>query len=158
MTQKLGHWGPYSPHIWKYLEWACEAILLWNQCKRFEKVTKHQKFFLLWDPKWPRNWAFDAHILHISESSSNAHTKKDWCESRPNFSTKYSKTWILTNLEAPNGPKFGPLVPFFLYTYKSSSNELVNQVSSEYYRNVSHIKTFWENGQKPSTFLFLLIF
>ena len=30
----------------KYLQWACEAILMWNQWKPFEKVTKHQNFEL----------------------------------------------------------------------------------------------------------------
>ena len=53
VAQKLGLWGPYSPHIYKYLQWACEAILLWNQWKLFEKVTKHQKFFLLWAQNGP---------------------------------------------------------------------------------------------------------
>ena len=33
---KLDVWGPYSPHIWKYLQWAWEAILMWNQWKIFE--------------------------------------------------------------------------------------------------------------------------
>ena len=109
VAHQLGLWGPNSPHIEKYLQWACEAILMWKEWKLFEKVTKHQHFYLLWGPKWPRNWAFDAHIEHISESSSNEHIKQDWCESRGNFLKE-------------NGPK--------IHTYKSSSNELVNQVSN----------------------------
>ena len=33
MAPKLGLWGPNSTHHWKYLQWACEAILImWNQC------------------------------------------------------------------------------------------------------------------------------
>ena len=31
VAQQLGLWGPNSPHIEKYLQWACEAILMWNQ-------------------------------------------------------------------------------------------------------------------------------
>ena len=155
-------------------------------------MTKHQNFDLLWGPKWPRNWALEAHIVHICESSSNDHNKQDWCKSRGNFLTKYFKTWILTPLEAQN----------ILHTYKSSSNELVNQVSSESSRNFSRkytktymltyfdliwgqkgpqiwptgaifqthlkisticlwtkfhgprLKSFWENGQKPTKFPF----
>ena len=87
MVPKLGLWGPYSTHFWKYL-WASEAILMWNLWKLFEKVTKVQNFHLLWDPKWPKNWAFEAHIVHISESSSNEHIMQDWCESRGNILTK----------------------------------------------------------------------
>ena len=39
--------------------------------KTFEKVTKHQNLDSLWDKKWPRNWYFEVHIVHISESSSS---------------------------------------------------------------------------------------
>ena len=35
--------GPYSAQRWKYLQWACEAILMWNQWNLFEKVTEVQK-------------------------------------------------------------------------------------------------------------------
>ena len=31
----------------------------------------------------PKIWAFEAHIIYISESSSNEHIKQDWCESMP---------------------------------------------------------------------------
>ena len=51
VVKKLGLWGPFSPHIKKYLEWACEAILLWNQWKIFGKLTKHQNFFFTLGPK-----------------------------------------------------------------------------------------------------------
>ena len=82
MAPKLGLWGPYFTHHWKYLQWVCEAILMWNHRKLFEKVTKVQNFDLLWGPKWPTNWAFEAHVVHISESNSIEHTKQDWCEFR----------------------------------------------------------------------------
>ena len=53
---KLGFWGPYSTHRWKYWQWTFEAILMWNQRKLFMKVTKVQNFDLpvLWGPKWPQ--------------------------------------------------------------------------------------------------------
>ena len=28
-------------------------------------------FYLFWDPKWPQNWASEAHILHTAKSSHN---------------------------------------------------------------------------------------
>ena len=117
---KIGPLRPiFSTHI-KVLGMSMWSNTVVKPLKTFWEITKHQKFVLLWVPKWPRNWAFEAHILHISEGSSNAHIKQDWCESRPNFSKKYSKTWILTHLEAQNGPKFGPLVPLFYTPTKVS--------------------------------------
>ena len=64
-------------------------------------------------------------IVLISESSSNEHMKQDYCESRVNFLTKYSKPWITTHLEAQNGPKVWASGAYLLYTYKNSSNELI---------------------------------
>ena len=37
----------------------------------FEKVTKDQHFDWLWGPKWPKNWTFETHIVHNSDSCSN---------------------------------------------------------------------------------------
>ena len=84
-----------------------------SQWKLFEKVTKHRNFVLLWDPKRPINWAFEAHIVHIYESSFNEHIKQDWCKSRGNFLTNYSKNLIFTDLDAKMAQKFGPLGPIF---------------------------------------------
>ena len=110
---KIGLLRPIFSTQLKVLGMSMWSNTVVKPVKTFWEITKHQKFFLLWGPKWPRNWAFEAHIFHFSEGSSIAHIKQDWCESRPNFLTKYSKTWILTHLEAQNGPKFGPLVPLF---------------------------------------------
>ena len=74
--------------------------------------------------KRPTNWDFAAHIFHISENSSNKHIKQDWCESRANFLTKYSKTCILTHLEAQNlglwGLSFTQLQKLLQWACKSS--------------------------------------
>ena len=40
-------------------------------------------------------------IVHICESSSNEHKKQEWWESKRNFLTKYSKTWIFPNFGGP---------------------------------------------------------
>ena len=105
--------------------WASEAHILhiykstWNEhvkqygCESFFESDQTPEICLTLGPKMARNWAFEAHILHISESSSNAHIKQDWREYRANVLTKYSKTLILTHLEATNGLKIGPLGPLF---------------------------------------------
>ena len=66
------------------LEWACERNTVVKPVKTFWESDQTPEIFLTLGPKWPRNWAFGAHILHIYESSSNAHIKQDWCESRQN--------------------------------------------------------------------------
>ena len=126
--------GPLRPIFSTYLKVL--AMSIWSNTdvkpvKYFWKVMKHQNFDLFWGPKWPRNWTFGAHIVHISENSSNEHIKQYWCESRGNFLTKYSKTWILTHLEAQNGPQIWSPRAYLLHTCKCSSNELVNEVSSQ---------------------------
>ena len=55
-TEFLFIWGPknwaseariaHIIHV-KYLQWACETILMWSNWKLFENVAKHQKFYLL---------------------------------------------------------------------------------------------------------------
>ena len=60
MDPKLDLGGSYSTHRWKYLQWACEAILMWSQWKPFEKVTKVPNFYLLGFQNGPKNWAFKA--------------------------------------------------------------------------------------------------
>ena len=96
-----------NEHVKQYANEASKNV--------FRKKNKHQNFDLLWGPKWPRIWAFEAHVVHISESSSNEHIKQDYCEPRATFWTKYLKTWILPYLEAQN---FWPPGPIFLHTYK----------------------------------------
>ena len=39
-------------------------------------MTKDRNFDLFGGPKWPKNWASEAHILHTSESNWNEHVKK----------------------------------------------------------------------------------
>ena len=92
------------------------AISMWSNTdvktvKTFDSenvLTKCPKFRILTHfrvQSGPKMCAVGAHIVHIFESSSNEHIKQDWCESRGNFITKYSKTWNLTHLKAPNRPQ-----------------------------------------------------
>ena len=119
------------------------AIRMWsninvNSVKTFWESDQTPEF---WLTLGLINWAFEAHVLLISESSSNQHIKRDWCESRAKCLTKYSKTWIFTHLQAQNGPKFGLMGPVFCTPKKSRSNELVNQVFNP-------AKPFQENIRK----------
>ena len=55
------------------------AMSMWTDVKPMKtflrKWPKTSIFTLLLGPKRPRNWAFEAHIVHISESSSNENIK-----------------------------------------------------------------------------------
>ena len=106
--------GPLRP-IFQYLQWACEAIMMWNQWKLFEKVTKVQNFDILWGPKWPKNWAFEAHIVHISESCSNDHKKARlmWIQGKlfNKIVENLNIFWLIWRSKMAK--KFGPLGPIF---------------------------------------------
>ena len=40
MAPNLALWGPFSKHRWKYLQWAVEVILMWNQWNLLRKWPK----------------------------------------------------------------------------------------------------------------------
>ena len=42
-----------------------------NRWKLFEKMTKDRNFNLFLDPKWPRTYASEAHILYTSKIGYN---------------------------------------------------------------------------------------
>ena len=84
----------------------------------FWEMTKELNFDLLWDPKWPKNWAPEAHILHTTESTCNEHEKQYWCETNENFLRKWPKSRILTYFGVQNGPIIGPLRPILCISLK----------------------------------------
>ena len=98
-----------------YLQWACEALLMWNQWNLCEKMTKDLNCNLFWDPKWPQNWTSEAHIPHTGECTYNEHVKQYWCETSENLLRKWPKSRILTSFGIQNDPKIGPFRPI-LYT------------------------------------------
>ena len=106
-------------------------------------MAKHESFDLLLGPKWPRNWASESHIVHTSESSSKEHIKQDWCASRGNFATKYSKMWIVTHWRTEMAHKFGPLAPIVYTHTKVASVSLQNKFQ------VNPAEMFQENRRKP---------
>ena len=58
--------GPLRPIFNTPLKVAQIDMLTTNQWKMFENITKDRNYDLFWDPKWPKNWASEVHILHIS--------------------------------------------------------------------------------------------
>ena len=144
MAPKLGLWGPYSTHCWKYLIQYLWSNTDMKPMKTLWGSEQSPQFWLNLGSTMAPNWTFGTHTVHIYESSPNEHIKQDWCESRGKFLTKYSKIWILTHLEVQNGPKTRFSGAYLLHTYKSSPNELVSQVSSESSRNFSRkeVKTY----------------
>ena len=82
---------PLRPIVYTHLKvvtMTCETVPMWNHLKLFEKMTKDHNFRPIWGPKI---WALEAHIVHISRSSSNEHIKQDWCESMLGGSRGYNK-------------------------------------------------------------------
>ena len=85
--------------IWGPKNRASEAHILHTSrstheaCENFLRKWPNTRILTLWGPKWPRNWAFEDHIVHISESSSNEHIKQEWCESKGNV--------LLQNIRKP---------------------------------------------------------
>ena len=57
--------------------------------------------------------------------------------------------WILTYLGAQNGPQIWPSGAYLLHTYNSSSNDLINKVSSESRGNFSR-KLLAEDSRKST--------
>ena len=78
--------GPVRPIFYLPLEVA--TMNMWNNTnvKPTESSTVKNRY--LGPISGSQNWAFEAHIVHISESSSNHYRKQDWCEFRGNCFTK----------------------------------------------------------------------
>ena len=117
--------------------------------ENFEKITKYRYFNLFWAPKWPKNWTYEAHILHASKGTCNEHVKQNWCGTSKNFLRKWPKTRILTYFGTRNCPKIRPLGPIFHTPLKA----LAMSVWSN--NDVTPVKTFWESGQSPEFLLTL---
>ena len=75
VARKLDLWGPYSPHIYMYLQWASDVIQMWNQWKLFEKMAEGLNFNLMLWPKMVPKSAAEVHIPHTAESTCNEHVK-----------------------------------------------------------------------------------
>ena len=89
-----------------------------NQWEIFEKITKDRNFDLFGGPKWPKNWASEAHIIHISKSTWNEYVKQYCCETSENILRKWPNTRKFSYFGAQSGPEMGPLRPIFYTTLK----------------------------------------
>ena len=63
------------------------AMSMWSNTdvkpvKTFWESNQKEEFWLIWGPK---NWAFEAHIVHITESSCNGHKNKTGVNSEETF-------------------------------------------------------------------------
>ena len=62
----LGIWQ--SRHQWNILKMPIKTwIAKKKHWKLLEKVTKHQNYDLLWDSKWPRNWAKNCTLKSLAQ-------------------------------------------------------------------------------------------
>ena len=95
-----------------------------NQRKRFEKVTKDQNFY----PKWLPNWAFRPVLYTFLQVIPVSIQSKIDVNPEETFkqNSQEPEFWLICASCA-----------YCLHTYKSSSNQLINKVSSESSRNLS---------------------
>ena len=96
--------------------------------KTFREVEKSR----IWLTSGVRNGLkldVEAHIVHISESTSNEHLKQNWCEPEGTFLQNSRKPEFLLICRPKNLGRWGPI--FYTTKQKSSCNEHVNKVCSE---------------------------
>ena len=86
-------------------------------------MTKDYNSYLLWGPKWPKNWPSEAHILLTSKSTCNEYVKQYWCATNKPFLIKWPNTRILTYIGAQNWVFEAHIV----HISESSSNEHIKQ-------------------------------
>ena len=84
----------------------------------FWENDQDRNFDLFGGPKWPQNWASEAHILHTSKSTWNEHVKQYCCETSENFFEKLPNTTNFSYFGAQNSPEIGPLRPIFYTSLK----------------------------------------
>ena len=82
------------------------------------KITKDRNFDLFGGPKWHKNRASEAHILHTCKSTCNKHVKQNWCKINENFLRKWPKIGILTYLGLKMAQKLDLWSPYSPYIQK----------------------------------------
>ena len=140
MTEDLNYdlfWGPKWPGNWASeanIQHTSKSSSNWHEHqdwwatngKFVKKWPKTGIFYLFGCPKWPKNLASEAHILHAHKSACNEPVKQYWCETSEIFLRMWPNTRILTYFGAQNDPEIGPLRPIF-YISESISNEHIQQ-------------------------------
>ena len=84
----------------------------------FWENDQDRNFHLFGGPKWPQNWASEAHILHTSKSTWNEHVKQYCCETSENFLRNYQTPQIFLTSGPKIAQKLGPWGPYFTHLWK----------------------------------------
>ena len=112
-------WAPSDPkswtpeaHILHTSKSTCNEHVKQYWCETSEnclkKMTKVWILIYLGGPKWPENWASEAHMSRTPESTCIEHVKQYWCEISENILRKWPKFRILIFFVVQIGPKIGP--------------------------------------------------
>ena len=107
--------GPLRPIFSTHLKVL--AMCMWSNTDVKPVETSwenYQRTEFWWGPKWPRNWASEAHIPHTAESTCNEHVKRCWCDTSENF----EKVTKVDNFDLRWGPKFGLCGPYCTHLWK----------------------------------------
>ena len=117
MTWKLGLWGQYSTPL-KVAQIDMHTKTDAQPVEIFWENDQDRNFDLFGGPKWPQNWASEAHILHTSKSTWNEHVKQYCCETSENFLRNYQTPQIFLTLGPKIAQKLGPWGPYFTHLWK----------------------------------------
>ena len=106
---------PIFPKPLKVLAMSMWTILMREQWKLWESYQSPEFWLTFWGPRWPKNLAFDvkAHIVHISESSSNDYIKQDLRIQR-----KLNKIVVNLKFHSFGGQKIWASGTYLLHTLK----------------------------------------
>ena len=112
-------------------------------------MSKERNLYLFLGPKR----AFEAHVIHISESGCNEPVKQDWCESRGKFSqnTRKLEFWFIWWHKMAH--KLGPLG----HNYYTTTKVAPMSLWIKFPKNLG--KSFWKkNRQNPINWFILSLF
>ena len=137
------HWKIFDKMTWIMIYWGAQADPeigslgpIFNTPLKVAQIDMYTKtgaqpvgnFWendFLGGPKWPTNWASEAHILHTSKSTWNEYVKQYCCETSEFFLRKWPNT---RNFLGPKmTQKSGPYEAHILHISGSSSNAYIKQ-------------------------------
>ena len=147
--------GPKLPIIWtseahilhtsKMLAMSMWKMLMWNQWKVFEKMTKDRNFNLIEGSQWGFWGPYSTH--HWKYSTYNTHVKQYWFETSENFLSKWPpKSRIFTCLGVQNSTKNVAFVAYIVHMSGSRASENIKQDwsgSRWHFFNKSRRADFW---------------
>ena len=134
--------GPLRPKFPTHLKVL--AMIRWSNTD-----VKPVETFLESDqtPEFWLTWSFEAHIVHISESSSNEQRKQDWCEMIQR--KLFNKIYVNLNFDSFGDKK---------WSKKFGSPTTVAPMSLKIKFQVNPVETFQANRRKPINYPILALF